>query len=207
MSYILDALKKAQAEQNPDVASLMATNDRQQRRQRFIQYLMIAALAGNALLLVWLFAPLPWHAPAVEPVMKQDAAEKITAAREPLDAAAPAPSAQAGVPGTGAPDNPQSAPAPTKPAASPAAAAVPKPPTRTTLAGLPPGPRSRFPGLSFSTHLYASDPSMRAVVVNGKRLTQGDRLGSLQLTRITEEGVEFRFEDYLVSVSVLEDWE
>jgi hypothetical protein len=60
--------------------------------------------------------------------------------------------------------------------------------------------------LSFSTHLFSSDPGLRAVVVNGQRLKEGDQLGVLTLASITEDGVVFRFEDYLVSVSVLDDW-
>jgi general secretion pathway protein B len=67
--------------------------------------------------------------------------------------------------------------------------------------------RARFPELSFSTHVYAEDAGLRAVVVNGERLTEGDRLGNLRLTNITETGVVFRFENYLVSISVLDDWD
>lgn len=80
-------------------------------------------------------------------------------------------------------------------------------PTRVTLNELPAGARARFPGLSFSTHVYADDATLRALVVNGQRLSEGDRVGSLLLTEITEEGAVFGFEDYLVSISVLDSWE
>jgi hypothetical protein len=78
---------------------------------------------------------------------------------------------------------------------------------RVDLDRLPAEVRRRFPGLAFSTHVYAEDASLRALVVNGTRLVEGDRLGALTLEEITEEGAVFGFERYLVAVSVLETWE
>ena len=71
---------------------------------------------------------------------------------------------------------------------------------------LPGSQRNRFPSLSFSTHIYADDADLRAIVVNGTRLEEGDRLGALSLHEITEDGAVFRFENRLVSVSVLDEW-
>jgi general secretion pathway protein B len=202
MSYILDALKKAEAEQDPDLRTSLAVEQHKQRRSRFGQYLIVAALLGNLLVLVWLFGPLsprstdPNPADEVAPaaVDKQAAAvDKLPAAanKQPVASntqpdAAEAPNSQVGT-----------TPAPTKLAAK----------VHTNLAGLSAAARRRFPELSFSTHLYANDASMRAVVVNGERLSEGDRLGNLVLTNITETGVVFSFENYLVTVSVLDDWD
>jgi general secretion pathway protein B len=202
MSYILDALKKAEAEQDPDLRTSLAVEQHKQRRSRFGQYLIVAALLGNLLVLVWLFGPLsprstdPNPADEVAPaaVDKQAAAvDKRPAAanKQPVASntqpdAAEAPNSQVGT-----------TPAPTKLAAK----------VHTNLAGLSAAARRRFPELSFSTHLYANDASMRAVVVNGERLSEGDRLGNLVLTNITETGVVFSFENYLVTVSVLDDWD
>ena len=66
--------------------------------------------------------------------------------------------------------------------------------------------QARFPTLNFSTHIYADDPDLRAIVVNGTRLVEGDRLGQVRLTEITEEGAVFAFENRLVAVSVLDGW-
>ena len=74
------------------------------------------------------------------------------------------------------------------------------------VSSLPDAQRQRFPKLTFSTHIYADDADLRAIVVNGSRLQEGDRLQNLVLSQITEEGAVFRFEGRLVSVSVLDDW-
>jgi len=204
MSYILDALKKAEAEQDPDLRTSLAVDQQKQRRSRFGQYLIVAALLGNLLVLVWLFGPMssrnadPNPADEVAPaaVSKQPAAvdeqsaavNKRPVASNTQPDAAEALNSQVGT---------TPAPAPTKLAAK----------VHTNLAGLSAAARRRFPELSFSTHLYANDASMRAVVVNGERLSEGDRLGNLVLTNITETGVVFSFENYLVTVSVLDDWD
>ncbi len=78
---------------------------------------------------------------------------------------------------------------------------------RISFAALPASARARFPTLDFSTHLYASDAQLRAVVMNGQRLQEGERYGELELEEITETGVVLRFEGYLVSVPVLDDWQ
>jgi general secretion pathway protein B len=87
------------------------------------------------------------------------------------------------------------------PGTGPAPTAEPVP-----VSSLPGSQRQRFPDLEFSTHVYADDADLRAIVVNGTRLLEGDRLGNLRLHEITEEGAVFRFEDRLVSVSVLDAW-
>ena len=71
---------------------------------------------------------------------------------------------------------------------------------------LPPAARDSFPTLEFSTHIFADDPSMRAVVVNDKRLTEGEQLGELVLRAVTEEGVIFGYRSHRVAVSVVELW-
>jgi general secretion pathway protein B len=216
MSYILDALKKAEAEQDPDLRTSLAVEQHKQRRSRFGQYLIVAALLGNLLVLVWLFGPLsprstdPNPADEVAPaaVDEQPAAvEKQSAAVDKQAAAVDKRPAAANKQPVASNTQPDAAEAPnsqvgTTPAPTKLAAKV-----HTNLAGLSAAARRRFPELSFSTHLYANDASMRAVVVNGERLSEGDRLGNLVLTNITETGVVFSFENYLVTVSVLDDWD
>ena len=88
-----------------------------------------------------------------------------------------------------------------RPGIAPAQTAEPIP-----VSSLPSSQRARFPELSFSTHIYADDADLRAIVVNGTRLEEGDRLGNLSLSEITEDGAVFRFEGRLVQVSVLDGW-
>ena len=87
------------------------------------------------------------------------------------------------------------------PDSTPAPAAEPVP-----VSSLPDAQRRRFPNLEFSTHIYADDAALRAIVVNGSRLEEGDRLQNLVLSQITEDGGVCRFEGRLVSVSVLDGW-
>ena len=75
-----------------------------------------------------------------------------------------------------------------------------------TIAELPAAARSSFPELEFSTHIFADDPSMRAVVVNDKRLTEGEQLGELILRAVTEDGVVFGYRNHRVAVSVVDLW-
>ena len=45
------------------------------------------------------------------------------------------------------------------------------------------------------------------MVANGQRLAEGDRLGAVRVSRITETGVILDFEDYLISVPVVGFWD
>lgn len=217
MSYILDALKKAEAEQDPQARVSLAMDARDRQRQRLIQYLVVAALLVNAAVLAYLFAP-----QILErlPMSASEAATDTPASPDAVATAAAPAAAATGGSGllTNRADGSNPAPAtrsevPTavvtrsEPEPEPAPKPMPKPaPKRVTLSELPAAARSRFPGLSFSTHLYSSDADLRAVVVNGQRLQEGDQLGVLTLASITEDGVVFRFENYLVTISVLDDW-
>ncbi len=97
-------------------------------------------------------------------------------------------------------------------AATTAASPEPVAPKRTgssntiTIDALPSGARSAFPELEFSTHIFADDPSMRAVVVNDQRLTEGEQFGELLLRAVTEEGVIFGYRGHLVEVSIADLW-
>lgn len=78
---------------------------------------------------------------------------------------------------------------------------------RIALDALPPAARSRFPGIVISTHVYAEDPALRAIVVNGERLQEGQQVAGTTIREINEFGVVLEFESYLVDVPVFTDWE
>ena len=212
MSYVLDALKKAEAETDPNLRASLALDDRNRHRYRGVLQVAAGALVINAVVVVWLVAP------KFEDLWSLAPPEAATSVGNGPPVAIP----DTRTPGQPAPPPEQSAPpgAETAVAAPVASGAqpsnrVPAPPLPVTrvaprmlsIGQLPPTARDRFPDLNFSTHIYADDASLRAIVVNGERLTEGGRLGDLELQRITEEGVVFRFETYLVSISVLESWE
>lgn len=193
MSFILDALKKAEAEQDPDLRASLAISSQVNRRHRIIQYLIIAALLGNLLVLLWLFGPTEWtdRLPAANP----EAAPALVTEPEVTKA-----NVEVEQPPTPSTDSPGIETAATVARSSP-------PLRRTTLGELDSRTRARLPALEFSTHVYASDTAMRAVVVNGQRLAEGDQFDNLILEEITESGVVVRFENYLVTISVLDEWE
>lgn len=234
MSYILDALKKAEAERDPDTRASLAMEQRDRRRLRTLSYIVVAALLLNALVLVWLFYPaspgvadLPAPdisgssttappARAVEPlpadpVPSPAAAEppvEMVAATEPAPAtvAPPRPQPPARAPGaTNEPDPASTTSTSTSISASGAAETAARQ-ARVTIAELPSALRQAFPRLNFSTHVYADDPALRAVVVNGVRLEEGDTLEGLVVQEITSDGAVFAYDRYLVSVPVLADW-
>lgn len=75
------------------------------------------------------------------------------------------------------------------------------------VAQLPAADREAFPKLEFSTHIFADDPEMRAVVVNSQRLQEGQSLGEMVLRAVTEDGIIVDYRGHRVAVSVVEDWQ
>lgn len=197
MSFILDALKKAEAEKDPDLRASLAIDSQVNRRQRLIQYLIIAALLGNLLVLLWLFGPTLWTElrPTANPDAESVVAVEAPATEEQSASDSPAPATVE--PAGGRTEPPVRSDTPIRPASL----------QRATLEELDPRTRERFPELEFSTHVYASETAMRAVVVNGQRLSEGDQFDDMVLEEITESGVVVRFENYLITISVLEDWD
>lgn len=222
MSLVLEALKKQEAGSDPDAAVSLARAGVQRRRHRLWMALFAVAMVANLALLGWVFvvpefsgrevartpAPGPADPPAGGAIPGEGA--RPDTGGEPEEppagsdagsadrAAAPATTPAAGPPSS-TPVQPESDPAP--------AARQPNPPTRLALADLPEAARSRFPGIAFSTHIYAEDADLRAVVANGRRITEGESIRGLEVVEITETGVVLAFERYLVEVPIVMDWD
>lgn len=59
----------------------------------------------------------------------------------------------------------------------------------------------------FSTHVYAEDPSLRAVTLHGRRLVEGDLIEpGMRLIEITETGVIVDYHGKRMAFDVLQDW-
>jgi general secretion pathway protein B len=54
--------------------------------------------------------------------------------------------------------------------------------------------RHSLPKMSVSMHVYNNNPSRRFVVVNGKRLREGDSVESVQISQIRADGMEVEFQ-------------
>jgi len=175
VSYILDALRKAERErhlgQPPTLATLPPPTE--SSRQRFwIWPGLVLGLGLNAVLLaLFLNRPLP----IAEPVASSAPAPESPVATLPV---APAPTlprersasstAASLTPVIPAPVSPPPAPRP-----APASAAAPKPPLLDTLSA---SARRDLPALHLDIHIYSPDAGRRFVVINGRRYREGDSL-------------------------------
>jgi hypothetical protein len=79
------------------------------------------------------------------------------------------------------------------------------PPLR--FAELPLDVRQQLPGMTFSSHIYADEPSLRLVSINGKGLHEGDMVNEeVRLIEITVDGVVLQYLQFLFEIRVLQDW-
>ena len=202
MSYILDALKKSEAERSRGVVPTLLTPPQTSFRSGAVGWLVIAALIINAgLFSAWLYWP------------RTDTATTTVRAPESVTSAPPtAASSIAPAPQTNPPVQTRSKPL-----------SDPEPPLDASVAqqqitvAPPPRPSrqdndvaqhdSGSADVSFSTHVYATDPSMRAVTMNGKRFVEGDTIRpGVRIREITETGVILDVNGRPIPVDVLQDW-
>ena len=72
---------------------------------------------------------------------------------------------------------------------------------------LPESVRKQIPSIEFGGHVYSSKVKRRSVMINGKRMREGEAVGSgLLLTKITPQGAEFEFQGYRFRLNALQDW-
>ncbi|KQY85629.1 MULTISPECIES: general secretion pathway protein GspB [Roseateles] len=209
MSYILDALRRAEADRERERGQVPGLHTqplpgREARgaagRRRWLPW------AGSGLLLLAGIGAGSWWASG-----PQDAAPP---ASPPVPAPAPlatAPSAPTVTPPVASPpppqpaaaDSPYLAPPPppgTAAAAKPAPVPVPPPPAPAPeariprLAELPESTRRELPKLAISGSVYSDDPASRMVIVNGEVLREGAKLGAdLVLEQIGPRELVLRF--------------
>ena len=75
------------------------------------------------------------------------------------------------------------------------------------IAELPLNVQRQIPDISFSSHIYASDPSLRVVNINNRNFREGDYISSdIKLLGITEDGVILSYLGYRIEMSVIRDW-
>jgi general secretion pathway protein B len=211
MSYILDALKKSEEERRRSEAPDVTTTHRVRsvRRGRATSA-WLGAAAATLLILSAMGAWLWWRAadsqaaipdaPVAEgpapstPGTTLQTSRAQTRAMPPssdADAIASAPARESR--GTPATDSAIAAPASTGSEV-------------IGIATLSAAERARLPSLDISTHVFADDASLREVGIDGARYREGDRIGSVRLEAITEDGILVQFEGRRIAVRVLEDW-
>ena len=217
MSYILDALRRSQAERERGqvpgldarpaaVAGLPA--DAPGARWRGVA-LVAAAGAVGVLTLWWWLRAAPPAAPAVVGVPAGDAEPVVASAPPaaravlPVVVSAPvapaAPTADAASPPR--PPGPAVAAAPSttpsRPAPLPAAAA----PTATTLAALTPAQRRDWPTLVLGGSIWSDSALSRFVIVNGQVVREGEAAApGVVVERIGPKAVWLRWRDLRVEL-------
>lgn len=192
MSYILDALKKSEAERSRGVVPTLLTPPQTPFRTGIVGWVLVAVLVVNAGLLVgWLYWPSPG---SIAPAPTSETTTTTSPTVAPTSRTSDTPAA-----------TPQ---APSQPLESPASVVAPPAPAPTASESSA-SVQSDAGGadVSFSTHVYATDPSMRAVTMNGKRFVEGDTIRSgVRIMEITETGVVLDVNGRRIPVDVLQDW-
>ncbi len=75
------------------------------------------------------------------------------------------------------------------------------------LQELPMDVQQRVPDMSFSSHMYSSEPRFRSIIINGRRLKEGQYLNdTIQVREITDKGVVLSMDGTLFEVDVLGQW-
>ena len=177
MSYILDALKKNQAEQAGEGMSLnMAQSQRQTRMPAWV-YVVLAALLINGLLLTWFI---------VQPseVNKSESAKVAESTSSSVTTAPPTETRS--VP----------TPAPKPIVRSEPAARSTTPPSLPTITevqydSLTPAEQVVYDAFSYTSHIFTDVKDLRAIVIDGQRVQIGDSFKGLKIYDITETGVIF----------------
>jgi general secretion pathway protein B len=192
VSYILDALKKSEAERSRGAVPTLLTPPQTSFRSGIIGWGVIVALIVNAgLFAAWLY----WPRNASSPVV---GAPAQVATPTVASSSAPAPAKTTWR---------DAAPPPLEyPVSVPPPIAAPTPSPRTSPE-IDAASDTGAADVSFSTHVYATDPSMRAVTMNGKRFVEGDTIRpGVRIREITETGVILDVNGRPIPVDVLQDW-
>ena len=72
---------------------------------------------------------------------------------------------------------------------------------------LPDEVRNNLPAMTFSFHVYSTNPQQRTIIINNRRMREGEEISAgVQLQEITEDGVILGYQQYRVHISVLSGW-
>lgn len=200
MSYILDALRRADAERERGGVPGLHTqampelgDDERRARPRGLQpwHWVVMGLAGGlAVALAWQWsgssetapaAPAPAQPPPVARATEPPPASPLPTSPAPVSPVAVAPAAAPAMapPAVAPAIAPMRAapPAASAVAAAPAAPAAAEPQRIASLAALPAELRAGMPALAFGGSIYSNTPANRLLIVNGQLLHEGESLG------------------------------
>lgn len=216
MSYILDALKKTEAERNPEAAAQLSLAETSHRRNVTLVTVAALALVLNVVLVgAWLWSsrttPINlFDDNAMSPQEQREAnnADPVVQTEGVASVPTAAERSAATVAGSTRPARVASEPAAASTLQDSLATSVTPRlvnPETLPLSRLDRQSRGRFSELDFTWHLHSSEPEFRNMVVNGTKVTEGDRIADdLTVVEITESGAIFAYRDVWVEVEVLD---
>lgn len=190
MSYILDALRKAeqerQSKQPPDFHSLQGGRVAPKNSSvKWVWTGAIVAVVAAVTVVVWLWQPRAPASGAGTAVVEAVASPS----KQPQSAARPA--------------SQQSSAAESQPVAS---APVEQRSVQELWQVASPI-KAAVQDLKFSFHVYSKKPQRRTIIINNHRMREGDKVtADLTLEEITEDGVILAHPDTLVHVAILDQW-
>ncbi len=216
MSYILDALSKSESERRqgkiPDLGQQMQFVHKPRKKSSPLVVLIAAGLVLNAVVLAVVF----WRESAPKEAGQEVSGELVETPTEPV---IPIP-----VPTVEPEPEPEAKP---EPAPEPEPVAQERPtiivPSRSLsdarapvtgvssgsvrhLVEMPLAFQKSIPDLVFNSHIYASEPSSRRVMINNNYLKVGDSFDGIQVQQITEEGVVLSKSGQSFRVGSMRDW-
>jgi general secretion pathway protein B len=222
MSYILDALQKSERQRKnqaaPELTASQGPTPPPRRWRPWLAVTSILVLLNVAGVWLWLQTNPGTEAATASQVsnaavttVAPNTASLATAAgrspgleRSPVPNPQPASSAAYSAPPALAPPamvslNPVAAPTVFNPAAQQQA------PPAVDINELPRDIQRQIPDLLISSHLYSDD--FRLVNINGRMMREGEYIGTeLKLEEITEDGVIISFQNYRMTLRVIQDW-
>ncbi|OEY67726.1 general secretion pathway protein GspB [Marinobacter sp. X15-166B] len=221
MSYILEALRKSERERHqgrvPDFHQQVQMIHQPRRKSVPAVVWLALALVFNGVVMAVVFRP----APVADGAVSAPERMATVVAPAPQTQAAPAPETVAPArPTKNIEDSPAAVAPPPRserptvivPSARARASAAqggepPASPQRVPhLVELPLSFQRSVPDLVFNSHVYASDPLARRVMINDHYLRAGDAFSGIRVDRITEEGVELSKNGKRFRVGVVRDW-
>ncbi|MEX2475960.1 general secretion pathway protein GspB [Marinobacter sp.] len=220
MSYILDALRKSETERRqgkiPDLGQQVQLIHKPRKKSLPAALWIVVALVINAVVLAVIFWPsLAQDKAAVQATAPVEPAPVPAEVEEPVPTVStaeevPKPEAEPAVAESGEPE-PRMRPTIIVPNRSlveaPPAAYEQAPEGRVPhLVELPVPFQKSIPDLMFNSHIYASEPSARRVMINNQYMRVGDSFSGIRVERITDDGVELSKDGRRFRVGVVRDW-
>ncbi len=209
MSLILDALKKSEQERRrdraPDLQTIhQPTLVRKPQRSYVVPVIIVLVVTNAIALAYWLQQRNAPTVPAfASTVLPATTAQSVAAVAQTKSEPAPLVAPVALSKDATNPEYARITPAQSTPESPPAEAGA----RIEEVDELPEDIRNNLPAMTFSFHVYSSNPQQRTIIINNRRMREGEEVNSgLQLQQITEDGVILEYAGHRVHISVLSGW-